>query len=145
MCIPSKYCKGKEVGIPRGKTRAKLASLGLTGKIRLKSDMSEHEILMEIRSVFSSAMGYNDNFQFEFLQSAGGGSKSLVVPSRSASFAWTAKQVVASAGRGCIYILAGEELCLVSESEQVNQHTLVIMYHFTILYTYSYVGGTVKF
>ena len=103
MCIPSKYAEGKEVGIPRAKTRAKLAPLGLAGKIRLKSDMSDHEILMEIRSVFSSAMGYNENFQFEFLQSAGGGTKSLVVPSRSASFAWTAKQLLHQLGVG-VYI-----------------------------------------
>lgn len=70
-------------------------------------------IFAEVRSVFSSAMEHDEDFPFEFLQSAGGGTKSLIVPSRSSSFCWTAKQVVSSAGRGCIYILALEELCSV--------------------------------
>lgn len=119
MCIPCEYCHGNQVSIPRGKLRAKLASVGLTGKIRLNSEMSENEISMEIRSVFSSAMGNDQNFPFEIMQSAGGGTKSLVIPSRSTSFVWTGKQVVATAGRGYIYILAKKELCGLKEEEEV--------------------------
>ena len=119
MCIPLDYATGNEVVIPRGKVRAKLASMGLAGKIRLNSEMSEKEIFAEIRSVFSVAMGNDENFPFEILQSAGGGSKSLVIPCRSTSFVWTGKQVIAAAGRGHIYIVAKEELCFVKE-EQVR-------------------------
>ena len=56
MCIPLDYATGNEVVIPRGKVRGKLASMGLAGKIRLNSEMSEKEIFAEIRSVFLVAM-----------------------------------------------------------------------------------------
>ena len=119
MCIPHDYASGNEVLIPRGHTRAKLASKGLAGKIRLHSNMSEEDIFTEIRSVFSKAMRSNDTFQFEILQSAGGGTKTLMIPCRSAKFKWTAEQVIGSAGRGCIYILAKDELYFVKSEEQV--------------------------
>jgi hypothetical protein len=118
MCIPLEYAKGNEIAIPRGRIRAKLAAMGLTGKLRLNSGMSEQEIFAEIRSVFSAAMGNDQNFPFEILQSAGGGTKSLVIPCRSTSFAWTGKQVVASAGRGSLYVLAKDELSFVKEEEE---------------------------
>ena len=120
MCIPLKYSRGNEVTIPRGKLRAKLASKGLAGKIRFNSEMSENEIFAEIRSVFSIVMGNDEDFPFEILQSAGGGTKSLVIPGRSTSFVWTGKQVIATAGRGSIYIRANKELCCTKEEEVFN-------------------------
>ena len=120
MCIPLEYSRGNEVTIPRGKLRAKLASKGLAGKIRLNSEMSENEIFAEIRSVFSIVMGNDEDFPFEILQSAGGGTKSLVIPGRSTSFVWTGKQVIATAGRGSIYIRANKELCCTKEEEVFN-------------------------
>ncbi len=48
--------------IPRKETRANLGSRGLVGKVRLSTDMSQEEILSEIRSVFSEAMNNNTNF-----------------------------------------------------------------------------------
>ena len=120
MCIPLEYSRGNEVTIPRGKLRAKLASKGLAGKIRLNSEMSENEIFAEIRSVFSIVMGNDEDFPFEILQSAGGGTKSLVIPGRSTSFVWTGKQVIATAGRGSIYIHANKELCCAKEEEVFN-------------------------
>ena len=119
MCIPLEYSRGNEVTIPRGKLRAKLASKGLAGKIRLNSEMSENEIFGEIHSVFSMVMGNDEDFPFEILQSAGGGTKSLVIPGHSTSFVWTAKQVIGTAGRGSIYILANKELCCAKEEEEV--------------------------
>ena len=119
MCIPLEYARGSEVTIPRGKLRVEFASKGLAAKIRLNSEMSENEIFAEIRSAFSVVMGNDEDFQFQILQSAGGGTKSLVVPGRSTSFVWTAKQVVATAGRGAIYILAKQELCCVKDEKEV--------------------------
>ena len=119
MCIPLEYARGSDVTIPRGKLRAEFASKGLAVKIRLNSEMSENEIFAEIRSAFSVVMGNDEDFQFQILQSAGGGTKSLVVPGWSTSFLWTAKQVVATAGRGAIYILAKQELCCVLDEKEV--------------------------
>ena len=79
MCIPLEYSRGNEVTIPRGKLRAKLASKGLAGKIRLNSEMSENEIFAEIHSVFSMVMRNDKDFPFEVLLSAGGGTKSLII------------------------------------------------------------------
>ena len=120
MCIPKDYSNGNDVVIPRGQFRANLASEGLAGKIRLNSNMTEDEIFAEFRSVFAKAMKNKDNFQFEILQSAGGGTKSLMIPCRSSKFKWTAKQVIASAGRGYIYILAKEDLFFVKDEEKVS-------------------------
>lgn len=52
MCIPKDYACGNDVVIPRGQTRATLASGGLAGKIRLNSGMTEEEFFSEFRSVF---------------------------------------------------------------------------------------------
>ena len=42
VTLTDKQTDRQTVRIQRGKTRAKLTSLGLTGKIRLKCDVSEH-------------------------------------------------------------------------------------------------------
>lgn len=128
MCIPKSYASGSDVTIPRGQSRTTLASKGLAGKIRLNSHMTEEDIFAEFRSVFSKAMKNNENFQFEILQSPGGGSKSLVIPCRSSNFKWTARQVIASAGRGYIYILAKEDLFFVKEEEKVMYLTIIPLY-----------------
>ena len=92
--------------IPKGKQRSSLAARGLCGKIRIHSEMTEAEVLGEIRSVFREAMGNDENFPFQFLQIAGGGSKSLTIPVLSASYTWTAREVAKMAGQGCLYIQA---------------------------------------
>ena len=66
-----------------------LAKNGLIGKIRLTSDMTE-DAIFKIKSVFRGPMGNSDSFDFDVLQSTGGSSKSLAVPSVSDSFKWTA-------------------------------------------------------
>ncbi len=128
MCIPNEQCVllignapiGNEIKVPRGRVRAKLASYGLVGKVRLNTHMSEEEIFAEIRSVFSIPMGDNPDFKFEILQPAGGGSKTLIIPSRSRTFFWTAKQVILSSGRSNIYILAKDKLTMVKEEVCYN-------------------------
>ena len=65
--------------------------------------MNETEIMDEIRSVFKSAFVNND--QFQILRHGGGKLKSLVVPSLSSFFAWTAGTVPGSS-KSPIYILA---------------------------------------
>ena len=91
LCLPKSYGKGSSIPVPR--SRNVLASNGLIGKIRVTSEMSESEIFDEIRSVFSQPMNGDPNFRFDVLQSAGGRCKSLVVPSTSESFQWTASAI----------------------------------------------------
>ena len=95
ICIPqpSSRFKSLDVPYPRGKSRAKLGSLGLIGKIRLCSTMSDEEVQQEICSVFSVPMGDRADFPFAFLQPAGAGTKTLTVPAVSSSFCWTVQQV----------------------------------------------------
>lgn len=111
MCLPSSYGDGgwNSISVPRGKQRAILAKLGLQGKVTLSSDMSEDSICNEIRSAFVEAMGHDSSFPFTFLQTSGGGGKTLVVPSLSSSFQWNAQEVC-KLGKSCIYILAGKRL-----------------------------------
>ena len=125
VCLPKSYPSrdGRYV-IPRKETRADLASKGLIGKLRLVSDMTEEDILSEIRSVFEVPMGNDPNFPFLFLQRCGPGSNALTAPSLSASFSWTAKEVVRLAGQGCLYGKAESDLVVVKpESEpEVSAH-----------------------
>ena len=63
-----------------------------------------------ILHVFSDAMGGDSDFPFTILQPAGGASRSLVVPSLSSSFRWTASTVAGKNAKVPIYILAGADL-----------------------------------
>ena len=72
--------------------------------------MTEAEILSDIASVFSNAMEGKDDFPFTILQPAGGASRSLVVPSLSSSFQWTASSVAGKNIKVPIYILTGADL-----------------------------------
>ena len=111
ICLPKSYGKGSSIPVPR--SRNVLASNGLIGKIRVTSEMSESEIFDEIRSVFSQPMNGDPNFRFDVLQSAGGRCKSLVVPSTSESFQWTASAIAPKNTKMPIYIIAREQLTLV--------------------------------
>lgn len=120
ICIPqpSSESKSLHLAYPRGKSRAKLGSLGLIGKIRLSSTMSDEEVLQEIRSVFSVPMGQRADFPFVFLQPAGAGTKTLTVPAVSSSFCWTAQQVAKLGGyKQAIYILAKDKLKIPQNSD----------------------------
>lgn len=120
LCIPKSSSKSI-LSIPRGKARTHLQSNGLCGKIRLTSDMNECDILEEIRSTFKDAMGHNPNFPIQFLQTGGGGSKSLSVPSVSSSFSLTAKEVAKLSGQGCLYVQALADLRLpLATSDEVD-------------------------
>jgi len=70
--------------------------------------MSE-EILKEIRSVFRTPMGFDNEFQFIILQSTGGETKGLMVPELSASYRWMAAAVAGNA-KVPIYVLAQDRL-----------------------------------
>jgi len=113
ICLPQDYAtKSGVIQIPRKKKRAVLGHAGLIGKVHLTSAMVEEDIFAEIRSVFSKSMRNDPNFPFRFLQSTGGGCKTLSILSVSTHFQWTATQVASLAGQGAIYILADEELFL---------------------------------
>ena len=67
----------------------------------------------EIRTVFQGPMGNDLNFPFTFLQGAGEGTKTLVIPSVSPNYHWTAQQVARLGGqKGYIYIYLLRPICL---------------------------------
>ena len=94
ICLPSDYSSLDEIPLPRGAKRMELTNFGLVGKISLSSNMSEEEIRREVLSVFTNAMGGNDQFNFKFLQSIGSGCRALFDPMTSSSFQWTAKEIM---------------------------------------------------
>ena len=106
ICLPQECCKSNIIHIPRN--REGLSKDGLIGRIRLTSEMSEDEIFDEIRSVFRIPMAGTDHFSFDVLQSAGGQSKTLVVPALSSSYKWTASALAPKNVKTPIYILARE-------------------------------------
>ena len=110
ICLP-KRDDSTTFPFPRGKFRNLLGVNGLIGKIRLTSDMGEEEVENEIRSVFRWPMDGRDDFMFSFLQSTGVGTRTLTIPSVSASFQWTAQQVAKLGSyKQAIYIIAIDEL-----------------------------------
>lgn len=110
-CLPRSFIRDDgSIPIPRSvKKCTLLCANGLIGKIRLTSEMSEEEIMNEIRSVFEKPFGYDDNFQFDILQTGGNAMKSLVIPSLSSSYKWTASTVAGNA-KSKIYIVASSDL-----------------------------------
>lgn len=112
ICLPkSSKSKNGDIKIPRGRAiRDMLSRNGLIGKVRLSCEMTEEEIMDEIRSVFSTAMNDDPDFPFAILQTAGGCSKSLAIPPVSSSYKWTASAVAGKNAKMPIYILAEDEL-----------------------------------
>ena len=117
VCLPKSFSGvGGVIKIPRAKSaREFLARNGLIGKISLKSTMTEEELMDEIRSVFYSQMDEDKLFQFSILQSSGGGSKTLSIPSVSSSFKWSASSIAGKNSKSPIYILAQEDLMVWSK------------------------------
>ena len=67
VCIPPKIAKNLDTyPIPKGESRAKLAEMGLIGKISIESTWSADEVESEIRSVFISAFNFPDDLPFEY-------------------------------------------------------------------------------
>ena len=85
------------------------------------SDMNEFDIFEEIWSTFKDAMGHIPNFPIHFLQTGGGGSKSLSVSSVSSSFSWMAKEVAKLSGQGCLYVQTLADLWLpLAKADEVD-------------------------
>ncbi len=99
VCLPNNYFPGDSekknatIPYPRGKYRTYLARMKLIGKVHLTSDMTVDEAMNEFRSAFLGPMNKNPNFRFAYLQSTGGGARSLALPNVSSSFTWSAHQV----------------------------------------------------
>ena len=111
ICLPKQYTSDSLIRLPRKKEdRQFLVSNRLIGKIQLRSDMKEKEIFKEIRSVFRTPMGFDNQFQFRILQSTGGETKGLMVPGLSESYKWTASAVAGRNAKVPIYILAEDQL-----------------------------------
>ncbi len=88
--------------------------------MRLLSSITVEEVGDEVRSVFKKPMNGRRDFPFKFLQPTGAGSRTLTVPSVSASFSWTAQQV-AKLGtvNQAVYIMAKDNLI---EESEVNMY-----------------------
>jgi len=110
-CLPSHYkTDGRCVSIPRGKKfKDYLAKHGLSGKIKLTSDMTESQIFAEISSVFKETTN-SGTLKFSILQSTGSSGKSLTIPRTSDSYKWSASGVAGKYAKNPIYILADEPL-----------------------------------
>lgn len=116
ICLPlsrRNYSSNSNASIayPRGRYRSELGSMGLIGKIHLTSEMTEEDIKQEIRTVFQGPMGGDLEFPFVFLQPAGEGSRTLVIPAQSSTYRWTAQQVARLGGqKKTTYILAQADM-----------------------------------
>ena len=112
ICLPKSFVQyGGVIPIPRRKNdRQFLIANKLIGKVQRTSDMDEHDIFQEMRSVFRTPMGYDDRFRFTILQTSGGDSKSLMVPELSCSYKWTASAIAGRNAKMPIYVLAEDEL-----------------------------------
>ena len=66
--------------------------------------------MREITSVFKEPMGEDSLFNFKILQSTGGNSKRLMIPSVSPGYKWTASAVAGKNAKVPIYILAKDRL-----------------------------------
>ena len=110
ICLTKQFMKKDgTLKIPRSANSLEyLCRHGLRGKIRLSSTMSEEEIMSEIRSVFKRSFN-DEEFLFDILQPGGGKFKSLVVPSLSSSYVWTAS-AVAGSSKSPVYILTHTDL-----------------------------------
>ena len=111
ICLPKSYANEGLIKIPRKRAiREFLASNKLIGKIQLSSDMTESQIMEEIRSVFYEPMDDDPLFRIIILQPSGGDSKCLNIPVVSSSYKWTASAVAGKNAKVPIYILAENEL-----------------------------------
>ena len=137
LCIPNGGRRsGGGISFPRGRYRAYLARSGLIGKLHLSSEMTDKDVEDEIRTIFKGPMQNNRSFPFVYLQSTGGGSKTLTIPSQSSSFKWTPQQVARSSQSGTIYILAQDDLYHVDDdrADEVlyrlyyEQYSLILRY-----------------
>lgn len=118
ICFPSSFANSRGiVKIPKKKSiRDYLVINKLIGNIRLRSDMTESELMSEIRSVFKVPMDEDDFFRFKILQTSGGGSRSLSIREVSSSYKWTASTVAGKNSKCPIYILAVDDLILLKEN-----------------------------
>ena len=114
ICLPlsrRNYSSSSTIAYPRGRYRSELGSMGLIGKLHLTSEMTEADIKQEIRTIFQGPMGGDPTFPFVFLQPAGEGSRSLIIPAQSSTYRWTAQQVARLGGqKNTTYILAQADM-----------------------------------
>lgn len=137
MCLPQSFLRDI-ISIPKKKNvRHFLAANKLVGKIQLRSNMDETEIFQEIRSVFHVPMRYSEDFNFKILQSSGGDSRSLIVPELSHSYKWTAGAVAGRNAKTPIYILAEDDLQVISFPALCKSAT--------VYYVYAYILHSLQF
>ena len=101
--------------------------------------MSVLEVEDEIQSVFRVSMG-DKCFSFQYLQSTSVGSKTLTIPSVSASFDWTAEHVarLGNNNKQAIYVLANDELACSLDSEMCYIFITLSVHNNYYAQTYKY-------
>lgn len=125
ICLPHWHAtKDETIEIPR--SRDDLSKHGLIGKVRLSSDMTEEEVLDEIRSIFHTQMNDDPFLKFHILQATGGTNKSLTILAVSSSSKWTAAAIVGKNAKAPIYILAKDKLKVCGVLVDVRIHISVI-------------------
>ena len=82
--------------------------------------MTEDEVWAEVRSVFCKPMRGRSDFVFHNLQPTGAGSRSLSIPSVSASFSWSAQVVKLAVSKKKMYMLAEDDLALPNDVSILN-------------------------
>ena len=91
------------------------------------------EMKAEIISCFSKPFGNDPFFPLKFLQSAGIGAKSLIVPATSENYEWKPKQVATMSGSRGIYILAGKPVAPVASTGcEVGSYVAITLVYITI-------------
>ena len=125
ICLPKDYHpNNQKIPISRGAKRGEIAMAGLIGKISLSSTMSEEDIREEICAIFAVVFGGDDKFPFRFLQTVGGGTRYLNMPCQTSNLKWTAQDLISSAGKGAIYILAEKDIILPDDLEKSDTSEL---------------------
>ncbi|KAL7388809.1 hypothetical protein ABVT39_021118 [Epinephelus coioides] len=104
-----------------GETRAKLAQVGLIGKIFFTSDWSEVQLREEMTAIFrrTFALSMGQSFPFEYLSTIKG-CKRLMKPNISSSFLWGGKEVGSISSTTCLYIMALMHKPVQEEPEELS-------------------------
>lgn len=132
VCLIKQFLrKNGTIKIPRSADN--LCRNGLKGKI---STMTEEDIMDEIRSVFKRPFR-DEEFSFDILQHGGGKFKSLVVPSLSSSFSWTAN-AVAGSSKSPIYILTRTNIDVSMHPWHCRCYNLIMIHEYIIISLYRY-------
>lgn len=107
VVLPAVDTLEEGISIPRGESRAILASKGLIGKINIQNDWSAVDIEVEISNKFCKPFGLKkgQRLPYSYLSTMPG-TKRLWRPMVAPGFQWNAPEVLTAAGQGSLYIMS---------------------------------------